>query len=241
MQKAERFRIILELLKEKQQLNTLGLSIRLDVSDDTIRRDLSELEEKGLLVKVHGGAISRSLIPLPIHERLSVEQEAKVALAKRAVCLMQPGQVIIMDGGSTNLEVARLIPEDLEIEVFTNSLPLATLLCDHPHAKIRFLGGSLFKPSQVSLGASVIEQLSPIRADLFFMGIAAIHEQFGATVPHYEEALVKRKMLAHSQAVVVMATQQKEQVVEKFKVCDISSIHYLFPASTCLVDNHKMR
>ena len=228
MQKAERFQIILELLKEKQQLSTLGLSIRLDVSDDTIRRDLTELEEKGLLVKVHGGAISRSLIPLPIQERLSIEQEAKVELAKRAVCLIQSGQVIIMDGGSTNLEVARLIPDDLTIDMFTNSLPLAALLCDHPQAKVRFLGGDLFKPSQVSLGTTVVEQLSPIRADLFFMGVAAIHQQFGATVPNYEEALVKRKMVAHSQAVVVMATKQKEQVVEKFKVCDLSSINYLY-------------
>jgi len=228
MQKAERFRIILELLKEKQQLNTLGLSIRLDVSDDTIRRDLTELEEKGLLVKVHGGAISRSLIPLPIQERLSLEHEAKVKLAKRAVCLIQEGQVILMDGGSTNLEVARLIPNDLNLNVFTNSLPLATLLCNHPNAKVRFLGGEIFKPSQVSLGSSVFEQLSPIRADLFFMGVAAIHQQFGATISHYDEALVKRKMLANSRAVVVMATKQKEQVVEKFKVCDLSSINYLF-------------
>ncbi len=228
MQKAERFQIILELLKEKQQLNTLGLSIRLDVSDDTIRRDLTELEEQGLLVKVHGGAISRSLIPLPIQERLSIEQEAKVKLAKRAVCHIKRGQVIIMDGGSTNLEVARLLPDDLEVEVFTNSLPLATLLCNHPYAKVYFFGGNLFKPSQVSLGASVIEQLAPIRADLFFMGVAAIHQQFGATVPNYEEALIKRKMLAKSQAVVVMATKQKEQVVEKFKVCDLSDINYLY-------------
>lgn len=228
MQKAERFRIILELLKEKQQLNTLGLSIRLGVSDDTIRRDLSELEDKGLLVKVHGGAISRSLIPLPIHERISIEQEAKTRLAKRAVNLLQNGQVILIDGGSTNLALAKLIPHELALEVFTNSLPLATILCDHPNIKLHFLGGVLLKSSQVSLGALVIDQLAPLRADLFFMGVAAIHQQFGATVPHYDEVLVKRKMLAHSKATVVMATKQKVQVVEKFKVCDLSSINYLF-------------
>lgn len=228
MQKAERFQIILELLKEKQQLNTLGLSIRLDVSDDTIRRDLTELEEKGLLVKVHGGAIARSLIPLPIHERISIEQEAKVNLAKRAVCLIESGQVILMDGGSTNMEVARLIPRDLSLQVFTNSLPLAALLCDHTAVELQFLGGSVLKSSQVSLGPTLFEQLSPIRADLYFMGVAAIHQQFGATVPHYEEVLVKRKMLAHSQVTVVMATKQKGQVVEKFKVCDLSDIKYLY-------------
>lgn len=228
MQKAERFRIILELLKEKQQLNTLGLSIRLDVSDDTIRRDLTELEEKGLLVKVHGGAISRSLIPLPIHERISIEQEAKIKLAKRAVRRIEAGQVILMDGGSTNLEVAKLIPADLSLQVFTNSLPLATLLCDHPGVQVQLLGGTLLKPSQVSLGPTLFDQLAPIRADLYFMGVAAIHQQFGATVPHYEEVLVKRKMMAHSQASVVMATKQKEQVVEQFKICDLPAITHLF-------------
>ncbi|NRB50059.1 MAG: DeoR/GlpR transcriptional regulator [Saprospiraceae bacterium] len=228
MQKAERFRIILELLKEKQQLNTLGLSIRLDVSDDTIRRDLTELEEKGLLVKVHGGAISRSLIPLPIQERISIEQAAKVELAKRAVCLLESGQVIIMDGGSTNMEVARLIPHDIPLQVFTNSLPLAALLCDHAEVELQFLGGTVLKSSQVSLGPTILDQLAPIRADLYFMGVAAIHQQFGATVPHYEEVLIKRKMLAHSQAAVVMATKQKEQVVEKFRVCDLSDVKYLY-------------
>lgn len=228
MQKAERFRIILELLKEKQQLNTVGLSIRLDVSDDTIRRDLTELEEKGLLVKVHGGAISRSLIPLPIQERISIEQEAKIRLAKRAVCLLEAGQVLFMDGGSTNMEVARLIPNDLPLQIFTNSLPLAALLCGHAGVELQFLGGVILKSSQVSLGTILFEQLAPIRADLYFMGIAAIHQQFGATVPHYEEVLVKRKLMAHSQTSVVIATKQKEQVVEKFKVCDLSDITYLY-------------
>lgn len=228
MQKAERFRIILELLKEQQQLNTVGLSISLGVSDDTIRRDLTELEEKGLLVKVHGGAISRSLIPLPIQERMGMEQEAKLALAKKAVCLIESGQVIIMDGGSTNMEVARLIPPDLSLQVFTNSLPLAALLCDHAGVELQILGGTVLKSSQVSLGPNLFEQLYPVRADLYFMGIAAIHQQFGATVPHYEEVLVKRTMMAHSQASVVMATRKKEQVVEKFKVCDLSDIKHIY-------------
>mgnify|MGYP000503478146 CR=1 FL=1 len=228
MQKAERFRIILELLKEQQQLNTVELSISLDVSDDTVRRDLTELEEKGLLVKVHGGAISRSLIPLPIQERISIEQEAKIRLAKRAVCLIESGQVIIMDGGSTNMEVARLIPPELPLQVFTNSLPLAALFCDHAGTVVHFLGGTVLKSSQVSLGPPLFEQLSPIRADLYFMGVAALHQQFGATVPHYEEVLVKRKMMAHSQASVVIATRKKQQVVEKFKVCDLSDIKHLY-------------
>ena len=224
MQKAERFQRILAQLRSDKRVDVAQLSRELGVSVDTVRRDLVELERRGHLVKVHGGAISRTLLPTDLEDRLVYQREAKAELAQRALPLIEPGQTILMDGGSTNLELARLLPAYPELTLFTNSLPLAELLARHPTVQLQFLGGTLHKPARTTVGVAVTEAVRRIRADLYFMGVAAVHAQYGLTVPHLAEAEVKRAMHRSAERTVSLILKDKVEAVETYHVADVGDL-----------------
>lgn len=227
MEKNKRIKQILAQLKQDKQLNTIELSKQLEVSDDTIRRDLIELEKKGFLIRVHGGAVSKSLIPLELEERMTFQQASKIELAKKVIPYLHTGQVLFIDGGTTNLEVARQINNNLHLKVFTNSLPLATLLCNHAFVEIEMLGGSILKSSQVAIGANLLDTISYIRPDIYIMGIASEHPEFGLSVPSYEESLVKRKMLQQAHQTIVPILTTKRNTMDKYKVCSFEAVDVL--------------
>ena len=113
MLKEERHQYILNRINQNYRVYITALSTELGVSDDTLRRDLLELDEKGLLIKVHGGAIAKSGIPLEFTDRLRTGIEGKQQIATKVVSLFQQGDVLLIDGGTSNLEVARQIPLDM--------------------------------------------------------------------------------------------------------------------------------
>ncbi|MEL6850643.1 MAG: DeoR/GlpR family DNA-binding transcription regulator, partial [Bacteroidota bacterium] len=152
MLKEERHSFILEELRLKKKVLTYELSEALEVSEDTIRRDLKELAEINQIKKVHGGAVSHSLNPYDYKDRQIFAQDEKIQIAEKARHLIKPHQVVIMDGGTTNLELAKRLPRELEATIFTNSLPIAVELSDHPKVETIFLGGKLLKKAQVTVG-----------------------------------------------------------------------------------------
>ena len=120
-------------------------------------------DERGLLTKVHGGAIAKSGIPIEFTDRLNTGIAAKQQMATKVIPLFHAGDILLMDGGTSNLEVAKQLPTDIPLSVYTNSFPIVNTLFNHPKLDLIFLGGKVFPSSQVTLGVSVFQALQTIR------------------------------------------------------------------------------
>jgi DeoR/GlpR family transcriptional regulator of sugar metabolism len=232
MLREERLQIILKMLDTDQRVSSVQLSEILNVSDDTIRRDLNELAENGLLKKVHGGAIPKSPSPYKLTERINILHEEKIVLAQKAQQFFKDGQVIILDNGSTNMEVARLMSPDLKATVFTTSIPIAQILCEHPNIELFMLGGRVFKDAQNTYGTEVIELLSKIRADIFLLGVCGMHHKIGITMPDWGESVVKRKMAEVSEKIIALVTADKLNTAENYVVCSYQQIDVMLTDDT---------
>src|SRR5690242_15461004 len=154
---AERKQEILGRLERDGKVVASELVTSLGVSEDTVRRDLRDLAERGLLHRVHGGALASAPPTGSFTQRLAVSPEQKAALADAALPLVVGARVIVFDGGTTTLELARRLPLDYDGIVVTNSPPVATALANHPKAEVVLVGGRLLKDAQVAVGAAAVE------------------------------------------------------------------------------------
>jgi DeoR/GlpR family transcriptional regulator of sugar metabolism len=205
----ERRNAILERLQRDGKVVATELSEALEVSPDTVRRDLRELAEAGRLRRVHGGALPPAVGARPYSVRRGQAPAAKAAIARATVRLLRPGQVILLDAGTTTLEVARSLPPDLEATVITNSPPIAVALAEHPTVEVAVLGGMLAKNAQALVGAATVESLRSVRADVLVLGVCSLHPEVGITVLDLEESYVKRAMIANAAEVVAVSSADK--------------------------------
>ena len=227
MLKEERQRQIVRLLDTEGKVVAADLCSRLGVSEDTIRRDLWELDADGKIMRVHGGALSRRAETPSYTERGSLRVEAKSAIGRAAAALVKPGQLLFLDGGTTTVQVARSIPKTYRLTVVTNSPPIAAEMAEHQEVDIILLGGRLLRESQVVVGQETVEQIQRFRADLLFLGTCAIHPTAGITIPHLEEAPVKRALLACASNAVALATAEKLDTVAQYVVAPVEKLTYL--------------
>ena len=151
------------------------------MSPHTIRRDLDELAEAGRLVRVHGGALARSSTATTYEGRRAQGAEAKRQLARAAVALLRPGQVAILDGGSTALALADAIPPDHTGTFVTHSPPVAAALGRHPGLEVVVIGGRLEPRAMVAVGAQTVAAYRQIAADICFLGVWSIHAEHGVS------------------------------------------------------------
>ncbi|MCY7350426.1 MAG: DeoR/GlpR family DNA-binding transcription regulator [Cytophagaceae bacterium] len=235
MLREERLQLILKKVSAQHRVSSVELSLELDVSDDTIRRDLNELAHNGFLKKVHGGAIPtipKAPAPFKLSERVRYAQGQKEVISEKALKLFENGQIVILDNGSTNMLIASKLPAELSVTIFTNSVPIAQILCEHPTVEVVLLGGRMFKRAQVAVGVGVIETLSRLRADLCIVGVCSIHPAIGVTTPDWEESLVKQKMVDVSKRVVATAWQDKFDTADSCLVCPFDELDVLVTDST---------
>jgi len=227
MLKEERHQYILNRISKDNRIYVTTLSNELRVSDDTLRRDLAELDTKGLLTKVHGGAIAKSGISIEFTDRLNTATMVKQLMAAKVIPLFKSGDVILMDGGTSNLEVARLIPKDIRLTIYTNSFPIVNELFNHPMLELVFLGGTVFPSSQVTVGLSVYQSLLTITPDWVILGISDIHPIKGLTSPDREEALIKRAMIERGVKRVILADSYKLNTARPYHVASLADIDYI--------------
>ena len=150
---------ILAILKREGQVVAKDVAEAMDVSEDTIRRDLRELAQEGRLQRVHGGALPSSPAVADFAGREQLTTDGKVAIGKAAAAMIRAGQVVILDGGTTARQVARHIPQELKATVVTHSPTIALELVSHPEIEVILIGGKLFKHSVVAVGAQAIEAI----------------------------------------------------------------------------------
>lgn len=227
MLKEERHQYILNRLNENYRIYITVLSQELGVSDDTLRRDLIDLDEQGLLTKVHGGAIAKSGISHLFADRLNLGIVEKQAIASKVIPLFRSGDIVLIDGGTSNLEVARQIPSSMELTVYTNSFPIVNVLINHPKLELIFLGGKVFPSSQVTVGVSVYQALQTVRPDWLVLGVCSVHPQQGLTAPDREEAMVKRLMVERAKKRIVLADSHKLNKAEDYTIASLGDIDYL--------------
>jgi DeoR/GlpR family transcriptional regulator of sugar metabolism len=240
----ERRRAILALLRQQGRVLSSQLSGRFGTSEDTIRRDLRDLAADGLLRRVHGGALPVGPRIETVAARLAKASPARRAIGAAAAKLVQNGQVVILDAGSTGVEVARALDTRLSATFLTNSLAAATELARYPGIEVVFLGGSVDKVAGSTFGATVLEMLSRVQADLCLMGVQGLDPRIGFTAAHFEEAAVKRLMLARAGEAVALATADKLETAAPHVVAPAGAFHQLLTDSSanarCLAEFRAM-
>ena len=227
MLKEERQHIILNEVALHNKVLLTDIAEMLDVSIDTIRRDVKELDGENKLRKVHGGAISLGFTNSTVRNTNIYAQDKKEIIAAKAVGMLKEGDVIFIDGGTTCLELAAQIPENLNLTCFTLSLPVAMELLSKPNVKVVFIGGEISPDSQISVGASTINQLSEIKVDYGFIGTGYVDSIYGLTEFDWNIVQVKKAVIKASKKTVLLCISEKLNSQHRFKTCNINAINTL--------------
>jgi DeoR/GlpR family transcriptional regulator of sugar metabolism len=224
---AERRQEILSRLQRDGKVVASQLVAELGVSEDTVRRDLRELAAGGLVQRVHGGALPPPPAAGSFAQRLQHAPEAKAHLAEAALPLLETAEVLLLDGGTTALELARRLPPERDCTVLTNAPPVAEALAAHPRAEVVVIGGRLLKHAQVTVGAETVDALRRVRADACVLGICSLHPELGVTATDHDEAHVKRAMVAASAEVIALATADKLHTASPWVVAPLADVTHL--------------
>lgn len=227
---AQRKAHLLARLRDTGRLVARDEAQALNLSEDTIRRDLRDLAAEGKLLRVHGGALPLSPTHLPLADRRARAAGEKQRLARRAVGLLRPGQTVIVDGGTTHAALIAALPPDLPLTLVTHSPTIAAALEPFAQIEVLLIGGRLFRHSMVAVGSATSEAYAGLRADLCFLGVTGLHPDTGLTTGDAEEAAIKRRMIAQSGDCVVLATQDKIGATSPFRIAPIDRLTTLVTA-----------
>lgn len=209
--KIERQETIHGLIDERGKVTVAELSGRFAVSEATIRRDLEELDELGILRRIHGGAVrtERAVREPPMMQRTRTQQAEKSSIGQAAVQLIGNDETIFLGSGTTVLEIARHIPEHLHLTVITNSLPVVNELANRPQIEMIVIGGMLRQSELSMVGHTAEKDIAEFRADHVFMGMRAIDPARGFTNDFLPEVMTDRAILSIAPQVVVVADHTK--------------------------------
>lgn len=200
------------------------------VSIETIRRDLEDLERQGILKRVYGGAVAgkkRGLEP-NIELRKTEHYEQKKAIGEKAAELVEDGDVIVIDLGTTTLELARaLVGKKTSLTVLTNSIPIAVVLSQDSNIRVFLIGGEVRKGELSVSGNLADENIGMFQTDKVFLGVGGLTEKYGITDFHVEETPFRRISVSRTQKVLALADHSKFGITAMNVVCDVSGIDVL--------------
>ncbi len=209
----QRHAYILERLHADGAVRVAEMMRQLGVSDMTVRRDLEVLQSEGHLVKVHGGATL--LRDTAVHEpgfatKRTLEHEAKLAIARAAAALVEPGMAVAISAGSTTYEVSRRLADIPRLTVVTNSVPAAEVMYHAGRSdQTIILSGGVRTPSDALVGPFAVSALKAVNVDLVFLGVHGMHERAGFTTPNLLEAETNQALIETGRRLVVTADHTK--------------------------------
>lgn len=227
MLKRERQAYIVHQVNLHNKVLSNSLSSEIEVSEDTIRRDLQELSVKGKLIKIHGGALSHSFHDITYPSKKVYAKNDKRIIAEKAVNLIKDGMFVLTGGGTTIIELARCLPLNLSATFISGSIPAVVEYMHHPNIDVIVIGDKLSKNSKITLGADALARISTLKPDLCFLGINAIDITHGITDNDWEVVQLKQSMIASSQKVVCLTISEKINTIQPIHVCDLSKISIL--------------
>lgn len=205
----ERQQAILALLRENGRVLAAPLALQFGVSEDSIRRDLRELAQRGLCRRVHGGALPAAPSFPPLSERREQHLGRRQTLARLALGRLRHGDVVGLDAGSTNSAIAALLPTDLGLQVVTNAPDIALQLLPREGIEVVLIGGRLDRHAGAALGTQAMESLAGLRLDICFVGTCALDIEGTAWAMDGEEAAFKRALVGCAERVVVVVHNEK--------------------------------
>jgi DeoR/GlpR family transcriptional regulator of sugar metabolism len=226
MLKKERQEFILHQLNLHNKILCADLSNKMGVSDDTIRRDLQELAQEDKLIKVHGGALSKSF-HTAFDRKMVYNLEDKHIIAQKTAALIQSGMYILTSGGTSILEFAKSLDPNLNATFFTCSLNAAIEFAHHPSIEVVMIGDKVSKDSMLTTGASAVQTIESIQADLCILGINSLDTQFGLSENDWEVVQIKKAMIKASKKTICIGISEKLNSQQKIKVANLDEIDIL--------------
>jgi DeoR/GlpR family transcriptional regulator of sugar metabolism len=220
---AARKELLLDRLRREGRVVAKEIAAELGISEDSVRRDLRELDAAGLAVRVYGGALPASPAVVDYAARDALAPESKQRVARAAAALIEPGSTVILDGGTTTRAVVDALPRSQECTIITHSPTIAAALLDHA-ASVFLIGGQLFKHSAVACGAAAVEAARQVSADLFLLGVTGVHAEAGLTTGDPEEAAMKRALAGRAAETVVLASSEKIGAASRYRVLDLAEV-----------------
>jgi DeoR family transcriptional regulator, fructose operon transcriptional repressor len=214
-----------------------------DVTTETVRRDLATLDRAGVVRRVHGGAVparALHLVEPEFGERESTRADYKDAIAAAATEFFPlTGGSVLLDAGTTTARIAAVLPTDRQLNVVTNSVPIAARLAAINSVSLQLLGGRVRGVTQAAVGEQALRVLDTLRVDIAFIGTNAISVRHGLSTPDGDEAAVKRAMVQCANYVVVAADSSKVGREDFVSFAPISSVDTLITDTEISADDHR--
>jgi DeoR/GlpR family transcriptional regulator of sugar metabolism len=227
MLKKERQAYILHQVNLHNKVLSSLLSHEINVSEDTIRRDLQELADEGKLIKVHGGALSHSFNEVYYPTSNVYSQDYKQIIARKAASLIQMGMFVLTSGGTTIIEMARVLHPQLKATFVSGSIPAILEYMQHPNLDVIMIGDRVSKNSKITIGGEAIAKIKHINADLCFLGINAIDIKRGTTDNDWDIVQLKKAMIESSKKTVCLTISEKINTCQPIHICDVQDIDIL--------------
>lgn len=227
-----RKQIILDLLKTNGSVKVTELSELLDVSEVTIRNYLADMETKGLLSRVHGGAVSsyKPYYSMNMTQRLETNQTEKVEIAQKIADMIEPNDTIMLNSGTTTLLTFRKFPLDYNLNIVTNSIAIALEASSNPNYNVVLVGGSINTKYQFSYGNDAIAQLKNYHAEKLILSVDGVDVKHGFTTYYNKEVMLDRAMIEQSDRRIIAADSSKFLNKAFAKISDLS-------VADCIVTN----
>jgi len=227
MLKTERHAFILHQVNLHNKVLSTDLSQQINVSDDTIRRDLQQLSDEGKIIKVHGGALSPSF-----HFGHHISKEVygykqKKIIAQKAASLIHDGMFVLTGGGTTIIELARALPINLRATFISGSIPALFEYSSHPNIEVIAVGDKISKNSKITVGLEAISKIKELKADLCFLGINAISLENGVSDNDWDVVQIKKAMIESSKKTVCLTISEKINSQQPLQICDCGRIDIL--------------
>jgi DeoR family transcriptional regulator of aga operon len=232
---------ILDLLNKHGQVDVASLSLELGVSEVTIRNDLTKLEQSNLLIKARGGALKadRVATDFSIRDKHKQHLEEKQRIGKAAAGIIEAGETIILDSGTTTMEVAKNLNKDNPLNVITNALNIAEQLAEYQNLNVMVPGGVLRKNSLSLVGSTAEAGFRNYFCDKLFLAVDGFSLDHGLSTPNVEEAHLNRVMIEIAKQVVVVADSSKFHKRSFAFIAPISKVHVLITDSGIQPEDQK--
>lgn len=227
MFKEERQKYIFHQVNLHNKVLSKDLCEEMNVSEDTIRRDLNEMAESGKLIRVYGGALSVGFNQGMSGSRNIYARKAKIKIAKKALSLIKDGMFVLTTGGTTIMEMINLLPDDLNATFVTGSIPVASRLMNHPSVEVVLVGDRISKSSKLTVGMEAIKKLEQLNADISFIGTNALDLNHGLTDNDWDVVQIKKAIISSARKVVCLTISEKIPSFQPINICQIQELDYL--------------
>lgn len=224
MQKTDRQEYIVHQVNLHNKVLLTDLSEQLQVSNDTVRRDLQELAGRGKIIKVHGGAVSLSFHNISHSGKEVYGYTQKRIIARKALSLIKDGMFVLTGGGTTIIELARELPADLNATFISGSLPALLEYCNHPLINVIAIGDKISKASKITVGPEAIAKIREFRVDLCLVGINAINLENGVSDNDWDIVQMKKAMADSANRLVCLTISEKLNTRQPIPIFSLEKI-----------------